>query len=1125
MALSKTLVSEFVKLTDDSSTNTSSNIALYGTAVVTGSKTYVKIDGSDINTPASATSTVKDGQRVIVTIQNHTAIITGNLSDPSASGDTVTQIDSKITEMDTLIADKATIGELNAVKANVNTLTADNATIKERLTASEIVTDELKAKDVTIEGNLSAATAKIDKLESTKIDATEIEAKYATITNLNAANAKIDDLTAADVTITGRLDANDASIKNLEATKLSTTDAELKYANIDFTNIGQAAMEYFYSKSGLIQNVVVGDQTITGNLVGVTISGDLIEGNTIKAEKLVIKGSDGLYYKLNTDGVSTTAEQTDYNSLNGTVLQAKSVTAEKISVKDLVAFDATIGGFKITDTSLYSGVKFSVGNTTRGSYLDSDGQIAIGDASNYIKYYKDTDGKYKLKISADSFELSSGNVLNGVEKIEVYYATGSSGTIPPTDSDLITDDGESITINTGEALFESGWWHEEIPEVAPGEYLWTKTVYILTDGTVSNPTYTCSRQGVDGSKGDQGIPGTNGSDGKTSYLHVAYANSADGKDGFDVSDGANKLYIGQYTDFIQSDSTDYTKYSWTLIKGADGESVTIISTEVAYALGNDPTAPPVDAIIDNNNNPLVDENGESLFSNDCWVTDIPDITDAPYLWTQTTVTYSDGTSTVTYSVVRQGVDAEELTTRIESAEASIKENSDSIALRATKTEVTEAVNSGVTVAKEYSDSQLKVESESILSTVKNTYATSESLTTLSSSVEQNANSISSMVTSISDNASSISSLQQTATSFEARISANTTAADDARKVATNYLKFDSSGLCIGDQTVTTTTAADGTVIETPNLTGNTLVNSSGMYIRNKDTVLASFESTAIKLGQNTTSSVIQLCSDKGRIYYGNSFISGENNTSNMLQIRTNDSTAMINVVSAKGINLYHGSNADGVVSTSDSFAYLKMETNSSSQKCLTIGVQNTSTATNRLRFTRGQFELYSGGSADGGASITGNTSHNLHLYAIGGRVYIHPLLSDSTISQSPYYIPNDTVNMYGWYAGTLTGNGRMIHFTVPLKKPTIGIGSVSVTKSSFYVVIRQNAKYLWGTSDSDGGKKTVYAVTAVLRDNGVTINAELYKDGGTVPDVMDKYATNNAPISIGITSGTISFSY
>ena len=105
--------------------------------------------------------------------------------------------------------------------------------------------------------------------------------------------------------------------------------------------------------------------------MGVTIKGELIEGGTVVADKLVVQGEDGLYYKLNTDGVSITAEQTEYNSLNGSVITAKSVTAEKISVSDLVAFGADIGGFHITTDAIYSGVKESVDNTTRGVDPDS----------------------------------------------------------------------------------------------------------------------------------------------------------------------------------------------------------------------------------------------------------------------------------------------------------------------------------------------------------------------------------------------------------------------------------------------------------------------------------------------------------------------------------------------------------------------------------------------------------------------------------------------------------------------------------------------------------------------------------------------------------------------------------
>lgn len=90
----------------------------------------------------------------------------------------------------------------------------------------------------------------------------------------------------------------------------------------------------------------------------------------------------------------------------------------------------------------------------------------------------------------------------------------------------------------------------------------------------TNPAdYTWSRfrgvDGYDGKDGANGIPGKDGKDGKTQYTHLAYANSADGQTDFSVSDG-NREYIGMYVDFVEADSTDPTKYTWSLIKGANG---------------------------------------------------------------------------------------------------------------------------------------------------------------------------------------------------------------------------------------------------------------------------------------------------------------------------------------------------------------------------------------------------------------------------------------------------------------------------------------------------------------------------------------------------------------------------
>ena len=75
---------------------------------------------------------------------------------------------------------------------------------------------------------------------------------------------------------------------------------------------------------------------------------------------------------------------------------------------------------------------------------------------------------------------------------------------------------------------------------------------------------------IKGADGSQGIPGPAGEDGRTPYLHIAYANSADGRTDFSVTDSENKSYIGQYTDYTQADSYDPTDYAWTRIKGEQG---------------------------------------------------------------------------------------------------------------------------------------------------------------------------------------------------------------------------------------------------------------------------------------------------------------------------------------------------------------------------------------------------------------------------------------------------------------------------------------------------------------------------------------------------------------------------
>ena len=524
MSLSNDVVSQFAK-TVNGKKKEKTESTVYGTVVIYEGQRYVKMDGSDLLTPCDTTVSANEGERVTVLVKNHTATINGNLSSPSARTGDVEDVREQVLEVQRVVADKATIKDLEAERARIEELVADNAVIKGRVSASEADIGELKTNNAKITGRLDANEASIKKLDAEKLTAKDAELKYATVEKLQATDAKVGNLETDNVSVKGRLNAaegniknlnadnvainkhlsaNDADIKSLRAEKLNAKDADIKYANIDFSNIGIAAMEKFYSESGLIKNVVVGDQTITGELVGVTIRGDLIEGNTIKADKLVIKGEDGLYYKLNTNGSTITSEQTDYNSLNGTLIQAKSITADKVAVTDLVAFGADIAGNHIGNGAIYSGVKTSALNTTKGFYLGSDGQVGIGDTNHYIQFYKGDNGEFHLRISAE-------DILFGKSKKTIESAISEIDTKVNNVKSIV---GKTYTYQIGTNMTDvpTGGWSISMPNVPQGQYLWTKETTLYSDASTS-VGYVATRMGVDGAGGATGPQGPQGPQG------------------------------------------------------------------------------------------------------------------------------------------------------------------------------------------------------------------------------------------------------------------------------------------------------------------------------------------------------------------------------------------------------------------------------------------------------------------------------------------------------------------------------------------------------------------------------------------------------------------------------------
>lgn len=453
MALSKNLISQFVKVTSNNTKQTEDTY-LYGTIVEYGGSQYVRLDGSDLLTPYTSTVVVKAGERVRVSVGRHTATVTGNVSSPAARNDDVIDLSERVGNFDTLIADKATIKDLEAQKARIDDLTADNVTINNQLTANSADIKDLKAGNVTITG----------RLDTTEADIKNLRADNVTITGrLDATDANIKDLTANNVTITGRLDANEVDIKNLtaesanikelvagkadigdlnaatgridslETKQIHTDEIVAKKADIDLANVNNAWIENGIIKNGsigeatihdgAITNVKIADATIEAAKIK-SINADTIIAGTIKTDRLIITGPDGEESIVKAINVANGVSEAEVNS--------QKIQAASIDVVDLSAFKAKIAGFDMSGNAIYSG-KESMKDPTSGIYISTTG-IGMGDGSltgkNEAPLQAYADGSFKLVGKNSSFDF---NTVTGEMNLEVTNLKISSKTVATKD--------------------------------------------------------------------------------------------------------------------------------------------------------------------------------------------------------------------------------------------------------------------------------------------------------------------------------------------------------------------------------------------------------------------------------------------------------------------------------------------------------------------------------------------------------------------------------------------------------------------------------------------------------------------------------------------------------------------
>lgn len=261
----------------------------------------------------------------------------------------------------------------------------------------------------------------------------------------------------------------------------------------------------------------------------------------------------------------------------------------------------------------------------------SDGKAGLNVATIYL-YQRNTNKPSKPSASV-TYTFSTGvasglnngwsqKIPDGTNPLYVTLATASSNTA--TDTILSSEWSDVVVMaQNGEDGIS--------PKVSLSKTGGTTTISIV-DAT---GTHTQSVK-----DGTNGTPGTDGKDGKTSYFHVKYSN--DGGKTFTGNSGEDTgIYMGSYTDYTEADSTDVKKYNWVKVKGdkgdtgqkgQDGTSVKITSKSVTYQTSTSGTTAPTGT----------------------WVTTVPTVNNGQYLWTKTTVQYSDGNKTEAYSVSYKG---------------------------------------------------------------------------------------------------------------------------------------------------------------------------------------------------------------------------------------------------------------------------------------------------------------------------------------------------------------------------------------------------------------------------------------------------------------------------------------
>lgn len=553
MELSKVLVDQFAKVTNDDR-QLPQNATLYGTIKVNSDKNYVQLDGSDLLTPCISSVNVKDGERVMVVVGGHEAVVTGNMSSPAARTGDVEDAKNEISdEVDqSLDAYDVKLAQMNELAAN---------------TLGFYYTEE-KAED----GSIIAYRHDRPNLSESKIIyKTGIEGFFLSVDGGQTWKAGFD--------------SNGDAVLNI----LYAIGIQSKWINTrGFTATNNSGKETFKIDENTGDVYIDPNAFMLGDKdVAETINGLISDASTVfmllsNEYQGIATDSDGNVVGDFPNCQTTITIMSGNNDVTAEATIQPTLRKGVIGEWDAETFTYTVTGLTedncyIEFTALYNDSTVKRRFTVCKQRYGKDGENAVSPVVSVEK----KDGKTIISIT-DKTGTHTQEVLDGVNGTP--GPKGEDGKTSYFHVKYSDDGGMTFTDNAGEkagAYIGTYTDHIKADSNIVSDYTWVKiegkdgvspTITVTKENGVvtivtKDESHTYTQKILDGTNG---TPGANGTNGQTTYFHLKYSNDG-GKtftsnNGEDVGD-----YFGTYTDFVKEDSDSVEDYTWVKIKGDDGK--------------------------------------------------------------------------------------------------------------------------------------------------------------------------------------------------------------------------------------------------------------------------------------------------------------------------------------------------------------------------------------------------------------------------------------------------------------------------------------------------------------------------------------------------------------------------